>query len=130
MAKVKYKDISEIRQDYDNGRYRSNIVIPKRVTENYVFDEDLSVRKNREMVAEHNANIDKMRLEKNKESARLDRQLHDDVVAYIMGTCDLNKKQAEIVENYVYVAKHSYMGDYFSAIDEVAEMVEKVLNAK
>ena len=82
------------------------------------------------MVAEHNANIDKMRLEKNKESARLDRQLHDDVVAYIMGTCDMNKKQAEIVENYVYVAKHSYMGDYLSAIDEVAEMVEKVLNAK
>ena len=130
MAKVKYKDISEIRQDYDNGRYRSNIVIPKRVTENYVFDEDLSVRKNREMVAEHNANIDKMRLEKNKESARLDRQLHDDVAAYIMGTCDMNKKQAEIVENYVYIEKHSYMGDYFSAIDEVAEMVEKVLNAK
>ena len=62
MVNVKYKDISEIRQDYDNGRYRSNIVIPKRVTENYVFDEDLSVRKNREMVAEHNANIDKMLL--------------------------------------------------------------------
>ena len=41
-----------------------------------------------------------------------------------------NKKQAEIVENYVYIEKHSYMGDYFSAIDEVAEMVEKVLNAK
>ena len=104
MAKVKYKDISEIRQDYDNGRYRSNIVIPKKVSENYVFDEDLSVRKNR--------------------------QLHDDVVAYIMGTCGMNKKQAEIVENYVYIEKHSYMGDYFSAIDEVAEMVEKVLNAK
>ena len=107
MSKVKYKDISQIRQDYDNGKYRCNMNIPKKVNDNYVFDEDLSVRKNREMVAEHNANIDKMRQEKNKESARLDRQLHDDVVAYIMVTCDMNKKQAEIVENYVYIEKHS-----------------------
>ena len=66
MAKMKYKDISEIRQDYDNGRYRSNIVIPKKVTENYVFDEDLSVRKNREMVAEHYANITRIKRRINK----------------------------------------------------------------
>ena len=126
---MNYKDISEIRKDYNDGKYRCNMDIPKKVSDNYVFDEDLSVRKNREMVAEHNAKIDKMRQEKNKESARLDRQLHDDVVTYIMGTCDMNKKQAEIVENYVYIEKHSYMCDYFSAIDEVADMVEKVIKA-
>ena len=83
MANVKYKDISEIRQDYDNGRYRSNIVIPKRVTENYVFDEDLSVRRNRELVEEHNSRVEDLKRRKRAGQEDHNRQLTYDVVEYI-----------------------------------------------
>ena len=126
---MNYKDISKIHKDYIDGKYKYDMDIPKKVSENYVFDENLSVKRNKEMVKEHNAKIDEMRCHKCKESAKLDRQFHDDVAAYIMGSCNMNKKQAEIIEIYVYAQKHTHMPDYFSAIDDVADMVEKVINA-
>lgn len=122
-------DIIDIRERYDNGCYRYDINIPKKVTNDYVFDENLSVKRNREMVAEYNQKIDDMRNEKMYKQAELDNRLNEDVVDYIVDTYDINRAQAYFVEDFCYVEKHSYMGDYFSYIDEVADMVENVLKA-
>lgn len=125
-----YKDISEIRQAWDNGEYYCEIPVPNKVREDHVFDENLSVKRNREMAQEWNANVDQLKKDKSAKQAELYRQLKEDVIAYLMGTYDFTHKQAEIVESYVYIEKHSFMGDYFSCMDEIAEMVEKAIAAK
>lgn len=120
-------DISEIRYRYDNGYYTFKMTIPEKVKENHVFDEELSVRRNREMVAEHNQNVENMKREKQNKQAELYNQLTNDVVTYIVDSYDMSEEQARIVERFVYTEKHSFMCDYFSWIDEVASMVEEIV---
>lgn len=120
-------DIVEIREKYDNGYYDYCISIPRKVKEGYVFDENLSVKRNREMVAEHNQKIDDMLKEKRNNQAKLNKQLTDDVVTYIVDSYNISEEQARIVEKFVYMEKHSFMCDYFSWIDEVASMVEEIV---
>jgi hypothetical protein len=50
-------DISEIRAKYDAGGYTYKIDIPKKVWDDHIFDEELSVRRNRELAKEHNDNV-------------------------------------------------------------------------
>ena len=120
-------DISEIRMKYNNGNYTSHIEIPAKVKSNHVFDEELSVKRNREMAEEHNKKVDELRTKKRNEQDKRNRQLVDDVVGYIMDCYDMSEEQARIVERFVYVEKHSAMCDYFSGIDSIARMVEEVI---
>ena len=116
------KTLSQIMDEYRAGKYISNMEIPDKVSENHVFDEDLSVRENRRMAAEHNKRVAEMKREKMNKNAELSRQLTRDVIDYIMDNYELNEAQAAIVENYVYTEKHSFMCDYFSALDDIAEI--------
>lgn len=122
-------DISEIREKYNGGHYIYRMEVPLKVYEGHVFDENLSVKRNREMVVEHNNMVADMLKEKREKQIELYNQLTNDVVSYIVDTYDMNEQQARFVESFCYVEKHSFMNDYFSYIDEVAEMVENVLKA-
>ena len=124
------KTIEEIRRDWNNGQYVCHMDIPAKLPENHIFDENLTIKANREKIAQHNQIVADKKREKMEKNAELSRQLTRDVVAYIMDTYELNEAQACIVESYVYTEKHSFMGDYFSAIDSVAEMAESIVNAK
>ena len=125
-----YMDISEIRAAWDAGEYYVKMEIPQKVAVDHVFDVDLSVRRNREMAEEWNANVKHLQDEKWAKQAELSRKLTEDVVQYLMGAYDFTRKQAERLQSYVYTEKHSFMGDYFSAIDDIADMVRDVLDAK
>lgn len=120
-------DISEIRDKYNNGDYTVHTEIPAKVKSNHVFDEELSVKRNREMAEEHNRRVDELRAQKRNEQEKRNKKLVDDVVAYIMDCYDMSEEQARIVERFVYVEKHSAMCDYFSGIDSIARMVEEVI---
>lgn len=120
-------DIEDIKDAYWAGYYSYKMQIPDRLNPLYIFDENLSVKRNREMVLEHNQKVEDMHREKQIKSNELSVKLTNDVVAYIVSTYDMNEDQARIVERYVYNREHSFMSDYFAAIDEVAEMVESVL---
>ena len=127
---IDYMDLNTIRKAWDEGAYHCNLEVPQKVAPNHVFDVDLSVRRNREMVEEWNANVKCVQDEKWRIQGELSRKLTNDVVEYLMGAYDFTRKQAERVQSYVYTEKHSFMGDYFSAIDEIADMVRDVLDAK
>lgn len=120
-------DIYEIRNNYNNGAYTCNMEIPARVKEYHVFDENLSVKRNREMVVEHNQNVERMKKEEIDKQNEFHRQLTNDVVTYIVDSYDMSEAQARIVERFVYAEKHSFMCDYFSSIDDVAQMVEEIV---
>ena len=121
--------INDIKVFYDRGEYtyRDEVRMEK-LPENHIFDEDLSVRINREMVIEHNNKVDEHKVFKREKQAELDKQLTEDVIAYIKEYYPLNERQARIIENKVYTEYHSFMYDYFSYIDTFAEFAEELLD--
>lgn len=126
----KYIDIIKIRDKYNNGEYRCVRPLLRSFAPNHIFDENLSVRRNREMVEEHNRNVEAQMREYREKDAALHRQLREDVVGYIWNEYDLNEKQARAVEWFAYDKGHSSMYDYFSYVDEFADFAEDIVNAK
>lgn len=125
------KTLEDIRVAWDAGEYYYHPSdLPKKIREGYVFDEDKSVRENREMVEAHNLEVDRKKKEASNINAERQKRFTDDVVEYLMDSYNFSRKQAARVESYVYAEKHSYMGDYFGALDEVADLVSDVVNMK
>lgn len=123
-------DIQEIREKYNNGDYTYKVDIPKKVWDDHIFDEDLSVRRNRELVKEHNDNVNRMQQDKRKKQAEFDKQFTNDIVEYIIENYNLTEKQARKVESYVYQEHHSYMGDYFCYIDDFASFAYDIITCE
>lgn len=129
---MSYKDIEDIRRDFHNNVYAPKKTMPsvKKVKEGFIFDEEKSVKWNREEVERINKQYEEESKAITREWAEKSKQLRDDVVAYIMGTCgSITPKVAEIIEAFVYAEKHSYMDDYFNWIDDIADMVEDCIRA-
>lgn len=123
-------DIYEIRANYDNGAYTYKANIPQKVKPDHVFDEELSVKRNRELVQEHNDSVDQMWRDKTKKQAQLDKQLTADVVAYITAQYNLTEHQAKLVESFVYQHHHSFMCDYFGYIDTYADFAFRLVEPR
>lgn len=123
-------NIDEIRVKYNNGEYTYKVDIPKKVKPDHVFDEELSVKRNRELAMEHNNNVDNMQLDKNRRQRELDEQFTKDVVEYIMENYGLTEKQARTVESFTYQEKHAFMCDYFSYIDTFADFAFLLVEPK
>ncbi len=121
-------DISEIREKYNNGGYTYKADIPNKVCDDHIFDEELSVKRNREMAKEHNDNVDRLKAEARKQQNLLYWQLTADVINYIVENYYLNEVQARKVERFVYQEHHAFMCDYFSYIDTYASFVSDIIN--
>lgn len=120
--------ISDIKEDWRDGKYSFFIDIPTKVKADHVFDENLSVKKNREMAMEHNKMVDDMQAECLSKRAALEKQLRDDVVDYIVEYYSISQAQAEIIEQYVY-GNCGICKEYFNCIDEIASLTEDILKA-
>jgi Skp family chaperone for outer membrane proteins len=101
--------------------------LPKKLPDNHVFDEDLTIKENRRRVAEHNAKVDELREAYQEEHAKREKQLHKDVVDYIVDCYYMSEEQAVLIENYVYDKYHSCMYDYFVEVDDLADFVKSVI---
>lgn len=122
--------IENIRDNFNKGNYTVRLQSSvHKVAPDYVFDENLSVRRNRELVKEHNQKVDEQRAFRLTKQAELDKQLTEDVVDYIKEYYELDDRQARMVERWVYQEKHSFMCDYFSSIDTFAEFAEDLINS-
>ena len=124
-------DINEIRKLYEEGQYKyklSDEVILKILPLDYVFDENLSVKCNREMVISHNSLVEDQTRKIQAGQADLDRQLTNDIVEYIKENYSLTEAQARLVEMFAYREHHSYMCDYFSYIDTFAKFADDIAN--
>ncbi len=123
--------INEIRELYNKGHYTFKLpesVDMKTLPPDYVFDEELSVKRNRELVEEHNSRVVDLKRKKQAGQEDLNRQLTYDVIEYIKENYDLTEAQARIVEMFVYREHHSFMCDYFSYIDTFAEFADDIAN--
>ena len=119
--------IEEIRTKYEEGGYTFKMDIPKKVWDDHVFDEDLSVKRNRELAKEHNEEVARLTKYKRERQIELDKQFTYDVIVYLMTYFSLTEEQAKLVESFVYKEWHSCMSDYFYYIDEVGELAFDLL---
>jgi hypothetical protein len=126
--------IEDIRDLFNKGHYNASQLAEfaekdtVKLPSDHVFDEELSVKRNREMVEEYNQKVEHMRELKRAEQAELNKQLTEDVVEYIKEYYNLSDKHARAVESFVYREHHSFMCDYFSYIDTFADFADELVN--
>ena len=121
------KSIGDIQYDWEHNYYVSKIQVPGKLGEYHVFDEDKSVKWNKEMVAKHNAQVEELRDKKFREQSDLHVQFTEDVISYIMDEYDMNRSQADLVQQFVYAHWHAFMSEYFSHIDTIASFASSLI---
>lgn len=124
------KNIRDIFEDYKAGFYfpdnRNYQTIPLR--DDHVFDENLSVKENRERVKAHNERCKEESARKTRDSLLLMAKLHDDVVEYLIEEHTLTKAQAKLVESRAWEKHHSCIYDYFIEVEELATWAKTLLS--
>ncbi len=120
--KYKWDKVSRFSSRPDPERFP---IYPK----DFVFDEDKSVKWNREERDRANeaVRIEKERLR--KVHSDLEEEATDISLKYIMQEAHMNEKQASLLWSYVFEEYHSYMNDVFSNLDELIELHNEIVNA-
>lgn len=120
-------DIEVIKEKWRLGEYAPKPIKLHRVYSDHIFNENMSVKWNREKAAEHNAKVDMLKEQNRKEAAELSKKLKHDVRCYITENYDLNYATASHIEDFCYTEWHSCMSDYFAYIDIVSTFVQNIL---
>lgn len=125
------RSIEEIKNAYVAGEFTSKnpfSLKKDKLKEGHIFDENKSVKWNKEQVEAHNNLIDNRIKEYREDQSRLSKALHEETIEALQNEYSLNRKQAERVQSYVYAEYHSSMFDYFQYLAEVAELAEDVIS--
>lgn len=101
--------IDELYNNISAGRYDSSMPYPsgKRYPEDHVFDEEKSVRWNREKVAEENKKRQQDLADYRASVRAGEDAFRNDVVSFIEAEYGLNKSQAQAVFSLAYEHGHS-----------------------
>lgn len=126
------KYLEDIKNDYANGEYKNKLEYPtkSKYKEGHIFDENQTVKWNRNMVVRQNELIENDKKVYYTETNRLNKKLHEDAVKAIMNESKFNKAQAEKIWEYAYAEKHSYMNDVFNFVEELINLIEQIIRLK
>lgn len=121
--------INNIKDSWNNGDYKNKMEYPDatKFKETHVFDEEKSVKWNKEKVIYENNLINESKRVYQEESNRLNRKLHDDAVNALIDEYSFNKAQAERIWSFAYSEKHSHMNDVFYFVIELADLAEDLI---
>jgi hypothetical protein len=123
------KTADEIRESIKNRDYENQIPYPtsKKVRQDNVFDENQSVKWNKEMIEAHNKVVDEEFAKYRKGEYKAN--FYDDCVEYIMG-CNFTKKQASLI--YSKISERYRDDGYGTMIDFIEyelDYVDEILKA-
>lgn len=124
--------VEDIKKRYEDGEYKGTMEYPKqrRYMEKTIFDENKSVKWNREEVARRNAERDQAFKEYREEESRQSARLTEDCIQALMFEYKFNRKQAEKIHEYTYREKHDSMNDFFIYLEEFADLCKEVAELK
>ena len=96
--------------------------------ENYIWDEDKTIRQNRELTAQHNAEIDAEIKKRQDAYYMMLALLNKYIYEYIIDNCSVkcSEKQAEVIWNY---CETQHEDEPYNYIDDVIELFEKLMEA-
>lgn len=127
MSFIETKSFDEIKRDWESGKYIYHDPEPTlmKVGENHIFDEDLTVRQNREMAKKHNEAVLAQHKARMSAQADLDEKFKQDYIDCMKAESVLITTEiAEKIYEKAYADKHSCMSDFFYYIEELFELVD------
>lgn len=118
------KYISEIKEDYNSGMYRTKMEYPKNLIykEGYVFDEEKSVRWNKEEYLKLKDENEIYRKSYKDAESVLRNELEESIINAICYEFELNRNQAELIYSYAYRNNHSHFYEIFYVIEEFCSL--------
>lgn len=124
------QSIQSVIQNYNNGVYTCNEPRPKyqKLQPTYVFDENLSVAKNRELVEKHNAEQKALQEAHRDKVNYLSSLLIKDAETALIHEYGLTQEQAAIINGYAYQEYHSSIFDYLNHLYELGDLASKLVN--
>lgn len=126
--------MEKILERIKEGYYNSTVEYPKstRYRENHVFNEDKSVKWNREEVVRKNAEIDKLKADyRDSVNAGIEK-FENDVIDYLMNNNSFkNKKIAEKIYFKAYESSHSGgLSEVLNKADDLGDFVYDIIEIK
>ena len=114
------KSINDIYQQYIEGKYTFYpAIIPPKLKDGYIFDENKTVKENREMLEDYN-NKRQIIVNNNVQGhTKMNQKLREDVIATLMDDYGISRAKAVFVENICYEKYHSSFSDYFCYIEDM-----------
>ena len=122
---VKDITIDAIKRMYENDGYEAIRPSMKKVPENHVFDEDKSVKWNREAVINWNNEVKQEMQNYRKRQNECHEELMEDIAQYLCNNyCKINHAQGLFLARWCYEEYHSCMSDFFINIYHIADFYE------
>lgn len=120
--------IEEIRRLYDVGSYTADSPSKKKVREDFVFDENQSVKWNREQAIKWNNEVHDELMAYRAKRAEYNNDLINDITIYLANNyTHINFAQGKHIVNWCYNEYHHCMSDFFTMIDYLADFYCDVL---
>lgn len=123
----------EIYKNINNGKYEPSIPYPMARTykPGHIFDEDKSVRWNREKLDEENAKYKQEQAEYHAAVQEGEDRFQNDILAYIKSEYKLNNAQAKIIFSMAYQYGHSSgFYDVLTQAQTFSEFASNIILAK
>jgi len=116
------KNLSDIREDFFKGVYDNRLAKNRGslITDNYVYDENQSVKWNRDKVNVANVKVMELRAIYNDETVRLGKLMYDDIIGALMQESDdMTEAQAKILYDFAH--------EYLAYDDGIFDSLERIL---
>ena len=121
-------DIYEERQAIEQHFLTYHSICRHKKPKDYIWDEDKTIRQNKELTAQYNAEIDEEIERCQKAYDMMLALLDTHIYEYIINNCNVkcSKKQAEVIWNY---CKTQHEDEPHNYIDDVIKFFEKLMEA-
>ena len=120
------KTLDEIKDAYNNKEYENKMDYKhfKKYSENHVFDEEQSIKWNREQVQIKNQEALEYSRKYREEVNRLNTLLTEDIIKAMMIEYNINEIQAKYVYDYTYSEYHSSgINDVINYLDDILRLI-------
>lgn len=124
----------ELLKKLDNKEYESSIKYPKGriISERTILDENLTIKKNKELVKKNNEEYRAERQKWRHETKVKELEFQNDVVDYVLTQCKhCTKKQIEKIEEYISMdGEFSSKREFLFLVEEFAQRFDELTNLK
>lgn len=123
--------IDEIKTMYSDGKFTRGYHNEslRRLPDDYVFSENLTIKENRDRIRQHNQEVDQTIRDWQKDQNELTLYMRSLVRDAMVEYYSMNEQQAEIVEEHCWSEYHHCVSDYLCEADIAGELIEEVLEA-
>ena len=119
----KVKDWDELQKDYEEAMKLSCRPRFKKVSENHIFDENETVKWNREKAIAYNKSYDERVKELTEKRFNSLNSVFEEIIDKIAYELSIPNSRAKIVWEYIHDKKDCYSYELFKELEEIVEVM-------